>query len=601
MIAGIKKRLTEVEATNRGPRAGDTASILFVVAIALVLSLPMLLYGPLADAHDAAQHLHLTRHFTEQFWNGDLYPRWLVDMNHGLGSPTYFVFPPLPAYVSALLDPVGRALHFNAFNFATFLALLASGICAFLLLRNSVGPTEAAVGAVLYMAMPYHLLIDFYRRHAVSESWALAWMPLVLYFLPGAIAGKRRAGIGLAVSYALLIFSHLISVVMFSAIPLALALVLAPVGARIRAISRVAIAMALGIGISSVYLFPALAEAKYISAARFISLWMRSTGANGVLSFGKGIASGHGDSERHRFLQLISWADLSIIALGAICVFAMRRDLWGDSRRGSRRLIVFWTGVCCFAVFMTSRLSSPIWRDFHRLHQAIQHPWRFSALLCVGVLGLLAVLFSEHPWHLLVGDVRLRIVLSLVFFFWLLGYGYVWWRYKIAVPPAPDARSLVLDHDMLFWAWSPPGMDPRLGLQTALLASAGPKVGFREGIGTAAMTLWNPREIELETNSSAGGRVMVTQFHYPTWTATMKDSGTPVEVRTALPEGLLEVQVPPGIQHVRLVIPVSRAERVGGWLSAFCVLFSLAVGFSKERDGSSIGPPPEAVEAPKMA
>jgi hypothetical protein len=76
-----------------------------------------------------------------------LYPRWLADMNHGLGSPTYFVFPPLPAYLCVLLGPVGRAVHFNAFNFAAFLALLAWGICAFVFLRSKVGPTQAAVGA----------------------------------------------------------------------------------------------------------------------------------------------------------------------------------------------------------------------------------------------------------------------------------------------------------------------------------------------------------------------------------------------------------------------------------------------------------------------
>ena len=99
---------------------------------AIILAFPMLRYGPLPTGHDTSEHLTYFRHFSPQFWSGDLYPRWLVTMNYGLGSPTFFVYPPFPSYASALLAPLGSALHFNAFNVAEFLALFVSGISAFL-------------------------------------------------------------------------------------------------------------------------------------------------------------------------------------------------------------------------------------------------------------------------------------------------------------------------------------------------------------------------------------------------------------------------------------------------------------------------------------
>src|SRR5690349_15300276 len=95
----------------------------FIGAAAVVLAFPMLVYGPMSQGHDTDEHLNFTRYFGEQFWGGEWYPRWLMGMNHGLGSPTFFVYPPLPSYVCALLEPVAKVGHFNAFNMGEFLAL----------------------------------------------------------------------------------------------------------------------------------------------------------------------------------------------------------------------------------------------------------------------------------------------------------------------------------------------------------------------------------------------------------------------------------------------------------------------------------------------
>jgi uncharacterized membrane protein len=128
-----------------------------------------------------------------------------------------------------------------------------------------------AVGAaVLYMLMPYHLAIDFYRRTALPESWALAWMPLVLYFTSRIVEEKRRAVAGLAIAYALLIVSHMISVFMFSLIPLCAAAALSPVGRKRKATLHVAGGMFLGAGLSSGYLIPALRHSPNFSALRVV-------------------------------------------------------------------------------------------------------------------------------------------------------------------------------------------------------------------------------------------------------------------------------------------------------------------------------------------
>ena len=76
--------------------------IFIIVIVGLILTLPALFYG-IFDAPDLIPyHLKWSKHFAEQFWQGDLYPRWLMDMNAGLGSPTFFFYPPIPYYFNSL-------------------------------------------------------------------------------------------------------------------------------------------------------------------------------------------------------------------------------------------------------------------------------------------------------------------------------------------------------------------------------------------------------------------------------------------------------------------------------------------------------------------
>jgi len=98
----------------------------------------MLRYGPMARGHDTLEHINYARHFTDQFWSGELYPRWLIGMNHGLGSASFFVFPPLPFYVYALAEPGAKLLRWNAMSLTAFLALWGVRFVRFCLASREV-------------------------------------------------------------------------------------------------------------------------------------------------------------------------------------------------------------------------------------------------------------------------------------------------------------------------------------------------------------------------------------------------------------------------------------------------------------------------------
>lgn len=566
-------KVTEQPSSN-----SKIVSVLIIVFFAVLLGAPMLYYGPLVDGHDAHEHLNFIAHFSEQFWHGDLYPRWLMDMNKGLGSPTYFVFPPLPAYVCVLLEPVAHVLHFNAFNFAAFLALLISGLTAYLWLSTFASDKVAMIGSILYMLAPYHLAIDFYRRCALPECWAIAWMPLILYFTAGVIKQNRRSMLGLAIAFALMIFSHLISVAMFFLIPIILAFLVSPAERKLKSVIDVIASMALGTGLSAVYLFAGLENARYIPASKIVNVFRWS---ENLVSFGRQLFN-HSNAEN--FVQTVAWTVVSMVVVVAICAFTLLR--WGGKE--SKSLVIFWSVfVCGGSVFMVSNFSAPLWRHIHKLPEAIQFPWRFNGVLCLGAIWLIAMFFMKFNDFPRVPAMIASLGLFVVFGAWMFSYMNIWHRYKVDVwQPPHDEQHLVSDSDGWFAAWLPEDTNQRISLQ----ASLGPKARFKGGEGNVQVLDWSPRHILVETKTPADGWVMLNQFYYPTWRASFSGRKEPLTLRTAMPEGLLEVKVPSGDRKILVEIPTSFAERLGQWTSILCALFCLLlVGFSRSHTTANKG------------
>src|SRR5205823_5152692 len=70
-------------------------SVVIIVFAGCILTLPIILWGAPYESDDTLAHARWYIQFSEQLWAGDLYPRWLVGMNDGLGSPVFFYYPPV--------------------------------------------------------------------------------------------------------------------------------------------------------------------------------------------------------------------------------------------------------------------------------------------------------------------------------------------------------------------------------------------------------------------------------------------------------------------------------------------------------------------------
>lgn len=534
----------------------------------LISTVPVWLRG-MPDAGDAVFHSMWYTNFARQFFAGELYPRWLSEMNDGLGSPVFFFYAPLPYYLTLLFTPFlsGGAYGLRHLGASASLAVVASGLAAYLWLRELADENSAAVAAVLYVWMPYHLGIDLYGRVAFAELWAFVWMPLVLYGVALIRGGRVRFGVaGLALSYAALILTHLPSVLIFSPIPPLVALSATGAVGRRRATILTLAGMLLGVGLAAVYLLPAMSTQEHVSLADMLPTL-----------YGERWLGPPRFSLRELEAQL-SWAALTTFALLA-CALALSRG--GKADAAARREKVFWLAVASASFLLMTPASDFIWRLVKPL-QSIQFPWRFNALLCLAATMLVArAIHSRGGWWRGAWKVSALVAACLIVSSWA---AFTIWRAAPAVHAGWGALAEVSrkrldarrDAPEYRPASAPSTQEAAFAELLERLCRAGEaraRVCPVEGAGEFTIEQWQPREIRLRVVSEQGVSFNVGQFYYPGWTAYVDGREHPLA--PSRPDGLLQLALPPGAHELQLRLEKTAPETSGELISAASVILLL--------------------------
>ena len=104
--------------------------------------------------------------------------RWSANFGYGFGMPLFNFYAPLPYYLGGLLYNLGLNLVVCLkilYLLPTFLAMLG----AFKLGKKISGTWAGIILAAAYTLAPYRA-VNLFVRGAVSEAWAMAFMPWVL-------------------------------------------------------------------------------------------------------------------------------------------------------------------------------------------------------------------------------------------------------------------------------------------------------------------------------------------------------------------------------------------------------------------------------------
>ena len=282
------------------------APLLAIGSAAFAVEIPFFFLGT-PSGHDVEFHLYSWLEVLAQWKHGILYPRWAALAHFAYGEPRFVFYPPaswtLGAALSAIFPwSVASCIYI-------WIVLVAAGVAMFLLARRWLDPQkfdrrDAIFVAVLYAVNPYHLVI-IYWRSAFAELLASCLVPLLLLFVLKALdedehedAG-RRAIVPLALVLAAAWLTNAPAAVMIHYSLALLVVFFAWQRRSARLLLVGAGAVALGAGLASFYLLPAIYEQRWVDIAQAVSQGSRP--ADNFLFIHTT------DADHDAFNRIISW------------------------------------------------------------------------------------------------------------------------------------------------------------------------------------------------------------------------------------------------------------------------------------------------------
>lgn len=515
-------------------RATLGAFCVFGVAAVLIMSAEW--WAGLTITHSIRYNLVWTEQFRDLVREGILYPRLLLRSWDGLGSPTFYFYPPLFFWIAAALDAISLQLLPLAalVSATTAIALAASGGTMWLWLRSK-GAERPIVFAVAYMIAPYHLY-DIYVRGALAESLSFAMLPIAALALDRLAKGQRGGIAMLATACSLLLLTHLpvafVTIVLLL-VPYTLFLAISAEGAVIF-LAKAAVGGLIGLGIAAGYWLPIVWLTPFISIHAFTgpffmpSNWFFWAPWRWVRS----------DTLPIMITLTAAYALVALIAL----------------RKTSQSR--FWAGLSLAAAAMAGGFVPFFWDLPGFTH--VQFPYRCLVVVEFATLTAVSLTWSTEA------TVRYAGMAFALFAAWLMppvvaqrvigtsqvardGLAELTAQYRDAPEYLPSGLSIPIDSDLL--------PDPAM-----VQLPAGPPT---------PLAIAGPQTIELGASSS--GVVVVRRFYYPLWRVTDAE-GRLMKTFAIGPDRLLAWRGPPGNHRYTLSPGPAKGEREGGWITVFSLL-----------------------------
>lgn len=324
--------------------------------------------------------------------------RFVSDLGYGYGYPIFNFYAPLPYYFGGILYALGVS-GLDATKAMFFIGIVGAGVSMLIVLARRMGLSGALLAAIVYVYAPYHA-VQIYVRGAVGEFWSLLFLPILfdgvlrLHHASERKRGVLLAGAGIAgviVSHTIIgyvtVFLYVLGGVIFFLV------------SKIRKttafnMATYLIALLLGLGLSSFFWLPALAEMSYTNVAGQIGvsasfrdhfvcigqLW------NSLWGFG-GSAPGCIDGLSFKLGKF----PILLAVVSSLIWIAVYKKL----SQSASMMILTALSLFVISIFFMTPASVWIWQILPYFAY-IQYPWRFLTYTIVA----LSILAGSIAWHI---------------------------------------------------------------------------------------------------------------------------------------------------------------------------------------------------------
>lgn len=546
-------------------------AILALTLCALCAITPLLTHSEfVSGGWDLSLHLYHAFQVSAGIKEGILYPRWLPLSNGGYGSPITIFYSPLFYILTGIVNLVVPSLIVSL-KFTTFLGFLLSGISMYLFLRNFCGRMGSLAGGIAYQLLPYHLF-DFYLRDTLAETFAFFWFPLILHFAyKGATEDRISRWIGMALSYAGLVLTHIASAYIFSFVIAAYTLFLAIRQGSFRVSLKSILASLFGLSLSAVYFIPMFFERKFVHIE-----WLKE----GPWVFTRNFLYMKINSLDPFYLELEQIVILHVILVVVLLLLNYYKKKRSENFPNQYQFL-FFVSVFAFSIFISTSLSMPIWKHTPGLSTTL-FPWRWLMISTLATAALAGITSDKFSFTNIKTDRTTRISIA-VFLAILIINLFLSSRYLSAIEPMQKSdRERIFSEGAELIEYRPLWLVDRKRDFSKERGKA--PVVFTEGHGTIEIVNWKSQSRLIKAIATTASTLRISTFYYPGWTALINGREIPIGIEKD--SGAMLLGLPSGENTVLLEFRDTPLRRAAGWvsiLSLFAAMLGLVVEKQKKK------------------
>ena len=514
--------------------------------------------------------------------DGQIPCRWAANMGFEYGQPLFNFYSAFPYYLGGLINLIGFS-SIATVKILFLLSLIVSGIFSYLLAQKYFSKTAALVASIAYLTAPYHAL-DIFVRGALSESWALALAPMLLYAIVLLIE-KSSLNRTLFLSFSIFAFltTHNTSILMWAPIIIIFTLIHLFKKVNIKVIKSLVAAVFLGVGLSAFFFFPVIFEKSLINTsalttdyfqfqAHFTSLrqlFLNTQWGYGPSKFGV-------DDNLSYFVGVIHSLALLIFP------FVLFRLLKKQKRKSALILTSFFA-LSLFSVFMTHGKSVIIWES-SPVFAFIQFPWRFLGLTIIGtsfLIGGIIDSLKQKTQKIIVYPILIALV-ALNFSYFRFQYYFDWMRDSEKLSGHlyhEQIKAAVADYLPVTASKIPLSQAPEL----PIIISGDVGIHYADKRSNYFST-----EIDVYSDSAT---IQFPIMYFPNWTVYRNSSEEPYPISYDNELGLIQVDIPKGSNLLQLWFentPIRTASNLISFVSIGVFVLLLSTGKIKESKKKKI-------------
>lgn len=500
---------------------------IILLAVCAINLFPLLAWDP---GTDTLYHLVSIPCFAEQFWQGDLYPRWCFSANFSFGSPHFAIYYPLAYYIAALTYPLLHALGLSVLHIFLFNLFLAAAFLVYTTRRwlmPIVKSQAATLAAVLVLSLPYRLEALVYRD-AIGELWCMALAPLAFHALRQLVRWGRGT-LTLGVTFGLMLLAN---------VPAALGALLACGLYALwhgRKAPRIwlqfALAMLPAALIAGIYAVPAAAYVHFLRHDRFSI----APAVNSYVT--------HLSQERPENVPvLVASVFFTLFYFTACAVLTLLRARRTAGERGEAGL---WVCIGLALILLLFPVSAPFWDLINRV-ALVGFPWRLQMTLSLIIIYLIALLLRDARRR---GDAYLlaafQMFLLPVLFVMRLAPGQ-----EGIIDDIITTRGITTRSYQTVWAEE----EYHQWKRYRRMAQETPgHVEITAGYCAARVQQWNWQAIIVQVDAQTPCTLRLHHLYFPLWRLAQREEGTGFGPEPA--SGLMQLTAPVGHHSITIRMP----------------------------------------------